>query len=174
MTFKHIAGVKVIAIFSDCGKFRYQLEISKPCNSVGRTVCVILQNPSHANESVADKSVVFLENLVFEKSKEFQDVNRLLLVNQFAYIQTKNFEGGEDKIGKGNDEIIEKCLDSAQIVIIGWGKTNRYEERKREILRMIEKREFDAIFQTKKHPAYGYYEDFLVRLEPNRLITKAP
>lgn len=57
-----------------------------------------MQNPSYAGEEVADKSVQFMEKVVFQKGlPEFRDVRRLIVVNQFAYIETNNFEGRSDQ-----------------------------------------------------------------------------
>jgi hypothetical protein len=51
----------------------------------GKTVCVVMQNPSYAGEDVADKSVQFMEKVVFQKGlAEFTDVRRLIVVNQFV------------------------------------------------------------------------------------------
>lgn len=103
MIFKHIAGVEVTAQFSQESekRFRNRLEINlQEAPATGKTVCVVMQNPSYAGEDVADKSVQFLEKVVFKKGlPEFEGVRRLIVVNQFAYIQTNDFEGLPHQIG---------------------------------------------------------------------------
>ena len=52
-----------------------------------------MQNPSHAGEDVAYKSVQFLEKVVFKTGLlEFEGVRRLIVANQFGYILTNDFE----------------------------------------------------------------------------------
>jgi hypothetical protein len=94
MTYQHIAGVKVTAKFSEDEKFRYRLEISleNPSHRT-KTACVAMQNPSRANEGVADKSVQFMEKVVFQKQlPEFAEVQRLIVVNQLRACRQKTFE----------------------------------------------------------------------------------
>ena len=67
MIYKHIPGVQARAEFSNCKKFRYQLTLENTTRTKGDSLCVIMQNPSVANTEIADKSVQFLEKLIFEK-----------------------------------------------------------------------------------------------------------
>ena len=84
MQFNHIPGTTAIAKFSDDRTFRYRLEIKNINNSsnANRTACVIMQNPSVADDKVADKSVQFLEKLIFENKgyPQFEGVNRIIIV----------------------------------------------------------------------------------------------
>ena len=70
MIYEHIDGVKVTAQFAwevDL-RYRYRLEIVlNDAAPTGKTVCVVIQNPSYAGEDVADKSVQFIEKVVFHK-----------------------------------------------------------------------------------------------------------
>lgn len=88
MKFKHIDGVIAEAVFSDCGKYRYRLTIKSLKNNGNKTVCVIMQNPSTADSKDADKTVQFLEKLIFTRGyQEFNGVKQIIIVNQFAYME---------------------------------------------------------------------------------------
>ncbi|WP_413898516.1 DUF1643 domain-containing protein [Rhodoferax sp.] len=104
----------MVACFSSESKSRYRnrLEINlKGAAPLGKTVCAVIQNPSYAGEDVADKSVQFLEKVVFKRGlPEFDGVRRLIVVNQFAYIQTNDFEGLPHQIGELNDATITSAL----------------------------------------------------------------
>jgi hypothetical protein len=163
MRYKHIDGVKVFAQFSKDKKYRYRLEIvsqSKPAQE--ETVCVVMQNPSRADEEVADKSVQFMEKVVFQKGlPEFCGVWRLIVVNQFAYIETNNFEGRTDQIGLKNNLAIESALSESDIIILGWGSGNRFEDRQDFVINLLEKLKGKKIFRTKMHPSRGRYAGFI-------------
>lgn len=151
------------AQFSECKKFRYRLTIENTAKKSGNSLCVIMQNPSIANTEIADKSVQFLERLVFEKQVElFKYVNTITIVNQFAYIQTKGFVGSTFKIGKENDNFIRQAIRDSEIVTIAWGKTNSYLKRQEDILRIVYSFEGKKILMTKKHPSRGTYQDFML------------
>ena len=70
MIYKHIDSVTVSAQFAWEGelRFRYRLEIVlKDAVPTGKTACVVMQNPSYAGEDVADKSVQFMEKVIFKR-----------------------------------------------------------------------------------------------------------
>ena len=163
--YRHIAGTKASAQFSECGKFRYTLTIDfEP--AIGRkTVCAIMQNPSVACVEYADKSVQFLENLVFKKAyPEFAEARRLIVVNQFAYIQTDGFKGSAKHIGPENGKAIKAAINSSHSVLIAWGISNPYHDRQKTILEILRKSDSTEIYHTKKHPSRGFYQDFIARV----------
>lgn len=165
MVFQHLSGITAQAVFSECLQFRYRLTLTQSGKEVGRTVSVIMQNPSIANEVVADKSVQFLEKLIFKKGlPEFRRVTRCNIVNQFGKVQTKNFQGRTVDIGKENDLYVQVAIEEADIVLIAWGKNNAYESRKKCILDLVRKSGKKEVFQTRKHPSRGRYRDFIVPL----------
>ena len=139
MFFKHIDGVRVSAQFSKDKKYRHRLEIIFQQSSIkGKTVCVVMQNPSYADEKFADKSVQFMEKVVFKKGlPEFRGVRRLIVVNQFAYIETNNFEGRPDQIGAKNNFAIESALKEADIIILGWGSSNKFKDRQVFVINLL-------------------------------------
>jgi hypothetical protein len=165
MTYLHRPGLTVKAEFSpeDIPIFRYYLEITRNGDrSCSKTVCAIMQNPSYANVEIADKSVQVLEKVVFEKDyEELKGVQRLIIVNQFGYIQTKNFIGNEEQIGKRNEKAIIDAIDKADIVLIAWGKANKYIERKKNILKVIQAKKEIVVLQTSRHPSRVIYDGFI-------------
>jgi hypothetical protein len=165
MIYQHINGVEVAAKFSseDESRYRYRLEITlKDASPNGKTVCAVMQNPSYAGEDVADKSVQFLEKVVFTKAlPDFQGVRRLIVVNQFAYIQTDGFEGLPHQIGELNDAAIKAALDECDVVVLAWGSSNRFEERKAYVLGLLGGMKHKTLLKTKMHPSRGRYDGFI-------------
>lgn len=163
MIYRHIPGVKVKAQYSECKKFRYQLTIKNTLKENGATLCVIMQNPSIAGNKIADKSVQFLETLIFHKNyPEFDEVSHITILNQFARIQTKDFEGKDEDIGPENDIYIHKAISLSNIILIAWGKSNPFIKRQHDILSMISSYKNKKVLMTKKHPSRGTYQDFIV------------
>lgn len=163
MIYRHIPGVQVKAQFSNCKKFRYQLTIENTTKTNGDSLCVIMQNPSAADEIIADKSVQFLEKLIFEKEVElFRNVKTIIVVNQFAFVQTNGFVGSPNKIGKENNRYIRQAIEDSNIILIAWGKTNPYIKRQQDIIRIVYSFEDNKVLMTKKHPSRGTYQDFIM------------
>ncbi len=163
MRYNHIDGVRVRATFSRDRRYRYRLEITlKKALREGKTACVVMMNPSYAGEDVADKSVQFMEKVVFQKQvPEFAGVTRLIVVNQFAFIQTRAFEGREHEIGPGNNAAIQSALAEAEIIILGWGSGNPFTERKEFVLGRLRQLKGKQLFKTKMHPSRGRYDGFI-------------
>ena len=165
MRHEHIEGVKVTAQFSEENglRYRYLLEVTRKNSSPsGKTACVIMQNPSYACIEVADKSVQFMEKVVFQKGlPEFKGVRRLIVVNQFARIQTNLFEGHAHEIGSKNNSAIKSAFKKSDIIIVAWGCANPFEERKAFVLDLLQKMSGKKIFKTKKHPSRGCYAGFI-------------
>jgi hypothetical protein len=174
MPYLHIENVTAKAWFSTNRglKYRYRLEITKVGASTSpKTACVVMQNPSYAGESVADKSVQFMEKNIFERGLlEFKGVERLIVVNQFARIQTTEFEGLPSDLGPKNNKAIETALMESDIVVIGWGSSNRFDARKEFVLGLLKRLPGKQLYQTKMHPSRGRYAGFIL---PLRLIGDA-
>jgi len=164
MRYEHIDGVEVTAHFSWEGEshYRNRIEITLRSLPAGKTVCAVMQNPSYAGEDVADKSVQFLEKVVFQKGlPEFEGVRRLIVVNQFAYIQTNDFEGLPHQIGELNDTAIKTALDESEIIVLAWGSSNRFEARKSYVLGLLGDMKTKTLLQTRMHPSRGRYDGFI-------------
>ena len=164
-TYLHRPNLTIRAEFSseDNPIFRYRLEAIKDTASNNpRTVCAVMQNPSYAGVEIADKSVQVLERVVFEKElDEFDGVDRLIVVNQFAFIQTKDFVGTDDQIGEINDDAIRRAVDESEIVLIAWGKDNGFIQRQKRILEIAHAKEGKTLLQTSRHPSRVIYDGFI-------------
>ncbi len=163
--YAHRPDLQISADFSREEKplFRYRLEASKvgACSNP-RTVCAVMQNPSYACVEIADRSVQILERVVFERAMaEFKGIERLIVVNQFAFIQTKDFVGTNDQIGERNDQAINRAVDESEIVLIAWGKANRFLERQKRILEMVSNKTGGTLFRTSRHPSRAIYDGFV-------------
>lgn len=169
MRHAHISGVTVKAEFATEGgmHYRYRLEITKlGVSESPRTACVVMQNPSYAGEENADKSVQFMEKVVFQRGlPEFAGIERLIVVNQFARVQTNGFVGLASEIGTRNDRAIERALDESEVVIIGWGVSNGFESRKEFVLGLLRRMQGKRLYKTSQHPSRGRYAGFIKPLE---------
>ncbi|MGH7991691.1 MAG: DUF1643 domain-containing protein, partial [Limisphaerales bacterium] len=67
----------------------------------------------------------------------------------------------EEEIGRENNSEIEKALKESDIIIIGWGCTNSFGERKTFIFDLLGKLEGKQLFQTRTHPSRGCFTDFI-------------
>ncbi|HTA95863.1 MAG TPA: DUF1643 domain-containing protein [Verrucomicrobiae bacterium] len=160
--YKHIEGVKVTAEFDKNYRYRLDISLINPAQS-RKTACVVMQNPSDAGEEIADKSVQFMEKVVFQKNlPEFTGVQRLIVVNQFAHIQTNKFRGLPGEIGSKNDVAIKSALKESDIIILGWGVTNRFKERQAFVRGLIDEMDGKELFVTKKHPSRAGYNGFII------------
>ncbi len=169
MIFNHLDDLSVSAYFSDCGNFRYRMDIVDGKSKGYKTICVVMQNPSEADTRKADKSVQFLERLIFKTDcDDFEGVSKMIIVNQFAFIQKKDFKGFKEHIGVDNDIIIRKSILESDIILIAWGKINPYFERKEAILHIVADSGNKVILETKKHPSRGFYKDFI---QPLSLVS---
>lgn len=168
MRHNHIDGVKVTAQFSEENglRYRYRLEVMiKDFFPSGKTACVVMQNPSYACVEFADKSVQFMEKVVFQKSlPEFKNVSRLIVVNQFAFIQTNLFKGLPHEIGSKNNSAIKAALKESEMIILAWGCANPFEERKKFVLGLLSEMKNKQLFITRSHPSRARYDGFIQRL----------
>ncbi len=169
-TYLHRPNLSIKAEFSmkNTPIFRYRLEITKngAINSP-ITVCAIMQNPSYAGIGIADRSVQVLERVVFEKNlEEFKSVERMIVVNQFAFIQTKNFVGTNGQIGTGNDDVISEAINESEIILIAWGKKNIFTQRQIKIINIVQNTKNKTLLQTSRHPSRVIYDGFIQQLSP--------
>jgi hypothetical protein len=87
--FDQVDKSKITADFSSDRKHRSSLEMPFLNRTENKTLCVIGQNPSYANESVADKTLHYLQRLIYEKYPEY---DRIVMLNLYSRIDTKKKE----------------------------------------------------------------------------------
>lgn len=164
MQFKHIEQVRAKTIFSECLKFRYRLDVTLQSIVDGQSliVCAIMQNPSVANSDWADKSAQFLEKLVFTKGlPEFAGATKLIIVNQFAFVQTTEFSGSDEHIGLENDKHIQEAISESDVILVAWGSSNIYESRKNVINIMLKNNNNKILLQGRSHPSRASYDGYV-------------
>ena len=169
-TYRHIDGVQVIADFDCEQRYRYRLEITKcGASESPRTACVVMQNPSYANQYISDRSVTVMERIIFNRHDqhqfpEFDCVERMIVVNLFAWIQTRNFHGNPTDVGERNDDAIRAASEESTIIVVAWGANNKFTYRKRQICAMLRHLEGREFYKTSRHPSRVRYQGFIQQL----------
>ncbi len=163
MVYQHIDGVRVRADFSADRKYRYRLEVTRTDSTgAGLTVCLIMQNPSYASETMADRSVQFVEKIVFLGNRpEFAGVDRLIVVNLYGLIQTRGFVPSAEQSGPRNDAAIEAAIAESDIVIMAWGSSRFPAERESFVRELLQRHSGKVLLRTKSHPSRGRAEGFI-------------
>lgn len=130
-----------------------------------KTLCVVMENPSYACKEHADKSVQFIERLVFDKGKsEFVDVGRVIVLNLCSYIQTNDFVGGPGTFDPETDRYLREGIDAAEIILVAWGVTADHRERIEMVKGLIREAGTKEIYIGRKHPSRASYVNYLERV----------
>jgi hypothetical protein len=120
------------AEFSADRKYRYKLwriwDKSKP------KLAFCMLNPSKADESSNDPTV---ERCV--RRAEQLGYGGIYIINIYAYISTdpKELKTVYDPIGPSNDSCIAWVAQECRLVICGWGKHGKANNRGDEVMRLI-------------------------------------
>lgn len=127
-----INGIKSIAKYSDCERYRYVL--TRVWNDkIGRVMFIGL-NPSTANEIKNDPTVTRMVN--FSKKWGFGSIT---VCNIFAFRSTfpKHMKNEKDPVGLQNDELIKKELKNVKLVVAAWGNHGKFLNRNKEVLKYL-------------------------------------
>ena len=128
-----------ITKFYDPHKFRYFLEY-KLHDGIGKTIFVILMNPSYADRKHLDKTLYNVKTFLETK----KDFNKFIVLNLFP-IRTANSENLVKKMNEypkqqeTNDKIISEKLENAEDVILAWGNKYHYIAAKKDWFKKLEK-----------------------------------
>ncbi|MEA1873110.1 MAG: DUF1643 domain-containing protein [Bacteroidota bacterium] len=151
--FREINLTSIRAEFSEDKLYRYCLEMDYN-NSLLREnptekVCVILKNPSSADEKKADSTIRKVETYVF---KHFPKVKTLSILNLFAIRATdvkevnQLLKQNDDNYitGQENDTTIARIFTESDHIICAWGNNNgilpkTYERRIQAIKSILRK-----------------------------------
>ena len=149
---------KITAIFSDCGKFRYQLKIV--WDEARPVLPWCLFNPSIAGQPGDDGKVK--SDPTARKGRGFSErlgFGGMVFTNPYAYISTdpKGLKAAGYPVGPDNDRyILDACAMGGGGVICAWGALGRGLSRPAEVLKMIRKAGFIPM-------ALGFTSDGLPR-----------
>lgn len=129
------------AVFSDCMLYRYRLwRIWNP--NLPKAVFVLM-NPSTADETKDDPTVLRCQWRVSRWPADLPAVGGVEVVNVFAWRETDSTKlpgliaNGTDIIGPDNDNAIREAVQDAAIVICGWGAPGNLLNRGKSVLRLI-------------------------------------
>lgn len=165
----HFSQVNIKAIktdFSKDNKHRFSLKIPFSNRSGSETLCIIGQNPSYANSQHADKTLHYLEKLIYQKRP---NCSCIIMINLFSRIDTK-------KAATSNLLTIEGTRKFKQIVnsnnefLIVYGKLRnikayKFKKRAQQVRKMlVNKNVLKIDIGTKYAPHPGnpklYYGNF--------------
>lgn len=116
--FEHVDLSQVKAVFSTDNLHRASLRIPLFDRETNRTLCVIGQNPSDADEKVADKTIRFLEEYVFKRLPQYSE---LLMLNLYSRIDTKKSET-ENLIDAECERILFESLRNHTDFLVAFGQ----------------------------------------------------
>jgi hypothetical protein len=121
-----------IALFSECGQFRYLLTREFGGDS---TCLFIMLNPSTADAEQNDPTI--RRCISFAKREGF---GRLEVVNLYAFRSASPsvLFSAEDSVGPTNDHEIEVALTRADSVVVAWGN-HAEQERVTKVIELIER-----------------------------------
>lgn len=84
--YENVDSSEIRAIFTPDRLHRAVLKIPLRSRDHSRTICIVGQNPSEADERFADRTVRFLERFVFECLPEY---GQILMLNLYSRVDTR-------------------------------------------------------------------------------------
>ena len=124
---------EVEARFFDNGRHRASLRIPFQDRQSDRTLCVVGQNPSAANELVADRTIRYVEQFVYQRMPEF---GQLLILNLYSRVDTKKQERDVQNVDSSRIFIEEIGAHKDFLLIFGQRARQgayRFADRAREL-----------------------------------------
>jgi hypothetical protein len=108
------------AVFSPCGKYRYELRREWPNGNGG--VLVGMLNPSDASATEDDPTVRRLRSFVRAMRKKWFAVwNLFAWATPYPEELIREHKSGTDIVGPDNDATIKRLVESADMIIVAWG-----------------------------------------------------
>lgn len=100
----------------------------------GRTICVIGQNPSEADEQNADKTIRYLEQYIFERLPQY---DRMLMLNLYSRVDTRKIEASNLN-HQSCEQVLRSSIAAHQDFLMVFGqlknqRSYRFPERVREL-----------------------------------------
>jgi hypothetical protein len=117
----HFAKVdkeNIRAIFTEDGKHRSCLEIPFLDRNGEKTLCIIGQNPSHANEIIADKTVNYLERYVYENLPQY---SKIIVLNLYSIIDTNKYQI-DDLVREECENTFDEIINENSDFLVIYGK----------------------------------------------------
>ena len=132
--FEHVDCSRIEAKFFSDNQHRATLLIPFQGRKGGKTLCLVGQNPSAANEQHADKTIHFLEKYVFERWKQY---DQILMLNLYSRVDTKKTATSGINHA-GCEALLREAIASHTEFLFVFGKLRnqgayRFSERVREL-----------------------------------------
>jgi hypothetical protein len=117
-----------VAIFSECGAYRYLLTRGE---AEGQTLGVVMLNPSTAN--------AFKDDPTIRRVRKFGAAwgyKRILIGNLFALRSPhpRDLFGVDDPVGPQNDKFLARILNSSATTLVAWGRNALAPARARSVV----------------------------------------
>lgn len=144
------------ALISECGEYRYWLRRDELLPSGNGNVLFVLLNPSKADASTDDKTLVKCMNYARRWGYD-----SLTIANLYSYRSTAPtfLWQHEDPVGPNNDEWLKQLVVGRELVVCGWGDNAR-QQRVVEVCLLMKEAgvELHCLGTTKagapKHPLF--------------------
>ena len=105
------------ACFSADGKHRYSLYLPFREPRGQQILCIIGQNPSHANQHHADKTLAYFEHYLYSQHPQFK---AFYMVNLYSRIDTqKRYQRGLNT--RHSADYIKQAIDASHAVLMAYG-----------------------------------------------------
>lgn len=118
--------MKTIAQFSKDGKHRYSLKMvwddQKP------KAAIIMTYPSTADEYTLDQTTMLVKNNAI-----LNEFGGITILNIFSLMNHEN-----PKSDRVNESVMVNVCDEADAIIVAYGRSMSHQERKQEVLNMLE------------------------------------
>ena len=168
--FEHVDLPNVQSCFFDDRSHRAYLKIPFSGTRGSETLCVIGQNPSAADEREADKTIHYLEKLIYLRHAQYR---HLIVLNLYSQVDTTKTENAHPLHPKC-EEIFNRMLDDESNFLVVFGKlTNQgqycFLDRARQIEPILRSKcvfKLDLGTQYAPHPGNPqiFYNNFNVGL----------
>jgi hypothetical protein len=116
--FDKVDKSKITASFSLDRSHRSSLTMPFFNRTENKTLCVIGQNPSYANEICADKTIHYLQHLIYDKHPEY---GRILMLNLYSRIDTNKKET-QGLLSLSAARTFRKFIDENDDFLVIYGK----------------------------------------------------
>jgi hypothetical protein len=116
--YEQVDLANIRAVFTPDGKHRASLKIPFRGRSDGKTLCVIGQNPSEANEKCADKTVRFIEKYIWNRRPEY---GAIVVINLYSRVDTNKVES-EAVSDESCEAIFRSTVSSCADFLVVFGK----------------------------------------------------
>lgn len=162
-----------LAVFSDCGTYRYRLE-RKWAPELGvdpeRNVLFVMLNPSVADAVVNDRTVT--RCVRFAKSWGYAS---LTVCNLFALRSTdpRALHAHTDPVGPGNDEEIARCVRHADLIVAAWGPPGMFLYRDQTVMPLLGPLVYCLGMTKDGHPRHPLYLLKTTRPQPFGLYSRS-